>query len=194
MIRELIQVLWELKLRQLLGPSLRKRTQKYLPVANFTKTMRTYCEAPSQSLERGPTFKLHYHNSKSSSVYYLSPLEKGNSYTPYSVSRKEWSLLAKQNDYLNLPPHRFPLTLRDWKHSCLFLSNSFFSLKQWFPKCGPQTKLDSLGNVLYVQVLRPCPRSTESETWKLGLYRLCFGKTYSWFRCMLQFEHLVHQT
>lgn len=108
MIRELIQVLWELKLRELLGPSLRKRTQKYLPVANLTKTMRTYFEAPAQSLERGPTFKLHYHNSKSSSVYYLSPLEKENSYTPISVSRKEWSLLVKQIDYLNLHPIAFP--------------------------------------------------------------------------------------
>lgn len=154
----MIQILWELKLRQFLGPPLRKKNTKISSFCKFCKN-----HVSSLGLERGPKFKLHHHNSKPS-MNCLSPLEKGKPYTSNWVPRREWNLLATQNGYLNLPPRGFLLKLQDKA----FLANSFFSLEQWFSKCGPPIKLASFGISLEIQVLRSYSRYIESETLKMG--------------------------
>lgn len=52
-----------------------------------------------------------------------------------------------------------------------------------------QAALASLGNMLEIEILRPHPRPTESDTLGVGPRYLCFNKTFRWFWCVLMFEN-----
>lgn len=69
-----------------------------------------------------------------------------------------------------------------------------YSILEWFSmfanQCIPWPVASALSGILLeMQILRPYPRPTESETLGLGSSHLCFNKTSKWLWCMLKFEN-----
>lgn len=66
-----------------------------------------------------------------------------------------------------------------WAHT-VFYNSAFYSVVP-----GPAASV-SAGNLLEMQIVRLCPRPTESDTLGVGPINLCFNKPSRRFRCKLR--------